>query len=137
MSAVPYHRPRRKAARHAPRRGLPGWVGWLALLAFGLRALVPLGFEPDARALAIEICHEGFPAGFFAHGAAGHGAPAGHTVTHCAFCNGTTPVPAYACAGLTLRAAPYAVALRELKPTSILSVPLAHTPQARAPPTVV
>ena len=136
MSAVPYHRHRRRTARHAPRRWLPGWAGWLALLAFGLRALVPLGFEPDARALSIEICHEGFPAGFFAHGAPRQGAPAGHTVTHCAFCNGTTPVSAYAFAGLTLRA-PYAVALRELEPTSILSVPLAHTPQARAPPTVV
>lgn len=134
MSGTPYKRRRQRTARHAPRRRLPGWAGWLALLAFGLRALVPLGFEPGTHSLAIEICHEGFPSGFFAHGGARHGAPAGRTVTHCTFCNGSTPAPAYSVAGLTLRAAD-AVALAEPEPASNFSVPLAYTPQARAPPT--
>ena len=134
MSGTPYNRRRLRTARHAPRRLLPGWAGWLALVAFGLRALVPLGFEPGTHSLAIEICHEGFPSGFFAHGGARHGTPAGRTVTHCTFCNGTTPAPAYALAGLTLRAAD-AVALAEPAPASNFSVPLAYTPQARAPPT--
>jgi len=134
VSGTPYNRRRLRTARHAPRRRLPGWAGWLALVAFGLRALVPLGFEPGTHSLAIEICHEGFPSGFFAHGGARHGTPAGRTVTHCTFCNGTTPAPAYALAGLTLRAAD-AVALAEPAPASNFSVPLAYTPQARAPPT--
>ncbi len=97
---------------------------------------MPLGFEPDAHSLAIEICHEGFPSGFFARGGARHGVPAGRTATHCTFCNGTTPAPAYALAGLTLRA-PDAVAPADSEPVSPFSVPLAYTPQARAPPTSV
>lgn len=123
-------------ARRVPRRGLTGWAGWLALIAFGLRALVPLGFDPAAHSLGIEICHQGFPAGFFAHGGARSGAPAHRTASHCTFCNGTTPAPAYVLTGLTLRT-PYAVALSEPEPAASLSVPLAYTPQARAPPTAV
>ncbi|MDA8348339.1 MAG: hypothetical protein M0038_05985 [Pseudomonadota bacterium] len=133
MSGVPNSNRWRRTVRHAPRRRLPGWAGWLALLAFGLRALVPLGFEPGTHSLAIQLCHEGFPSGYFAHGRAPHGAPAGRTSTHCTFCNGTTPAPAYALAGLTLRATD-AVALAEPAVASNFSVPLAYTPQARAPP---
>ena len=125
-------------ARRRTLRRLPGWIGWLALLAFGLRALVPLGFEPGGHSLSIVLCHEGFPAGFFAHGPLGHGShrSSGAGSSHCLFCNGTTPAPAYAFAGLVHHAA-YAVASTPLEPAS-LSIPrLAHTPQARAPPTDV
>jgi hypothetical protein len=134
VSGAPYNRRWRRTARPAPWRA--GWAGWAALFAFGLRALVPLGFEPGAHSLTLELCHEGFPSGFFTHRAVHHGAPVGRAEAHCTFCNGTTPAPAYAFPGLTLRAAD-AVMRVESEPDSILSAPLAYTPQARAPPTPV
>ncbi len=117
---------------------MPAWVGWLALAAFGLRALVPLGFEPGTHGLSIVLCHEGFPSGYFAHGGARHGAlGAGSSATnHCVFCNGTSPAPAYALASLVHRA-PYAVDLAMTQPPAPAGIRFAHIPQARAPPATV
>ncbi len=121
------------------RRRLPAWVGWLALLAFALRALVPLGFEPGAHGLSIQLCHEGFPSGFFGHRAAhrsAHGATGGAgSAGHCLFCNATSPAPAYALVHRIPRA-PYAVGLPAAQPTVSPGRQSAHIPPARAPPTV-
>ncbi len=121
-----------------PHRAVPAWIGWLALVAFGLRALVPLGFEPDAHALALVLCHEGFPSGFFSHRGAPRAAhrPQSGSDSHCLFCNSTSPAPAYALAGLIHRA-PFAIGLAPLLTPSVRVIRLAHTPQARAPPSVV
>lgn len=124
--------------RRSPRHTVPAWVGWLALAAFGLRALVPLGFEPGADGLSIVLCHEGFPAGYFAHGAAhrqerGAGA---RTDRHCLFCNSTSPAPAYALTSMVYRA-PYAVGLTAAQPLAPASIRFAHVPQARAPPALI
>lgn len=117
---------------------MPAWVGWLALAAFGLRALVPLGFEPSLHGLALVLCHEGFPSGYFAHGAARHGAAGAgsHASDHCVFCNGTSSAPAYALASLVHRA-PYAVELALTQPPAPADIRFAHIPQARAPPAAV
>ena len=117
---------------------MPAWVGWLALVPFGLRALVPLGFEPGTHGLSIVLCHEGFPTGYFAHGGALHGGQGAgsRAATHCVFCNGTSPAPAYALTSLVHRA-PYAVDLAFTQPPAPAGVRFAHIPQARAPPATV
>ena len=124
-----------RAARARGRR--PAWLGWLALLAFALRALVPLGFEPGAHGLSIQLCHEGFPSGFFAHGGAhrsAHGEPDGAgSARHCLFCNGTSPAPVYALVHRSPRA-PFAIGLPALQPAVCPGRHGAHIPQARAPP---
>lgn len=111
------------------------WIGWLALVLFGLRALVPVGFEPGTHATSIVLCHEGFPAGFFSHGKARHGAHgAGSASTaHCLFCNGTSPAPPYQLASL-IQHVPYTIGLVLIRSPSLRLIRLTHTPQARAPP---
>lgn len=115
----------------------PVWLGWLALLAFALRALVPLGFEPGAHGLSIQLCHEGFPSGFFGHGGAhrsAHGEPGGAgSASHCLFCNGTSPAPASALVHRIPRA-PYAIGVQAVPPAVSPGRHCAHIPQARAPP---
>ncbi len=108
----------------------------LALLGFGLRALVPLGFEPAHGSLSLVLCHKGFPARFFSHGrgATGHGRAGGpRRDVHCAFCNGTSPAPALIFAGIP-RITPVAIGIVGIPEFSSQSVRLAHIPQARAPP---
>ena len=120
------------------RRAVPGWIGWLALAAFGLRALVPLGFDLSTHTLSIVLCHEGFPSGFFAQGAVHHG-PGGagsNSSSHCLFCSSTSPAPAYRLAGLTHRA-PFTVALVPSESPTPALARGAHVPQARAPPASV
>lgn len=117
------------------RRTAPGWIGWLALAAFGLRALVPLGFDLGPHALSIVLCHEGFPSGYFGHGAAHHGGGSSAS-SHCLFCSSTSPAPAYRLAGLTHRA-PFTVGLVPIEPPPPARVRFAHVPQARAPPASV
>lgn len=123
------------ARRSASRRTVPGWAGWLVLAAFGLRALVPLGFEPGSHSLSLVLCHEGFPAGFFAHGATPHGAHhAGSSASaHCLFCNGTSPAPAYRLASLIHRT-PLAIGVPRAQPLAPADIRFAYIPQARAPP---
>lgn len=109
----------------------------LALLGFGLRALIPIGFEPAHGSLSLVLCHEGFPARFFSplRGTVSHGGHAGTGVhdSHCAFCNGTSPAPAFSLAAIAgIR--PVAIGLIGFFQSSSRSVPLAHIPQARAPP---
>ncbi|MGC8522027.1 MAG: hypothetical protein ACP5PN_09235 [Steroidobacteraceae bacterium] len=141
MSTAAYSTRRRGAARRfRPRRAAPGWVGWLALTAFGLRALVPLGFDPNPHTLSIVLCHQGFPAGFFTHGAPPPGARGGRggegSSAHCLFCSSTSPAPPYTLAGVIHRAF-YAVDLSPLRPPLLRGIRLAYTPQARAPPSPV
>lgn len=109
----------------------------LALLGFALRALIPVGFEPANGSLSLALCHEGFPAQFFSHGQ-GRAAHGGHAGTgthgsHCTFCNGASPAPAFSFAGLP-RIAPVAIGFVSFVQSSSQSVRLAHIPQARAPP---
>ena len=132
MSGAAYSTRRRGAAR----RAVPGWVGWLALAAFGLRALVPLGFDPDPHTLSIVLCHQGFPTGFFAHHGARGARGAEGSAAHCLFCSSTSPAPPYTLAGLIHRAI-YAVDLSPLRPPLLRGMRLAYTPQARAPPSPV
>ena len=117
---------------------MPGWIGWLALAAFGLRALVPLGFDLSTQTLSIVLCHEGFPSGFFGQGEGHHGTGGGGSgaSSHCLFCSSTSPAPAYRLAGLTHRA-PFIVALVPSEAPAPALARCAHVPQARAPPASV
>ncbi len=121
-----------------PRRTVPVWIGWLALATFGLRALVPLGFDLSTHTLSIVLCHEGLPSALFGQGA-GHGARGGAgsgSSSHCLFCSSTSPAPAYRLAGLTHRA-PFTVALVPHESPTPALIRCAHVPQARAPPASV
>lgn len=114
---------------------MPAWAAVLAILAFGLRGLIPVGFEPADGSLAIVLCHEGFPAQFFSHAVPKGKSTGGRSAhgTHCAFCNGTSPAPAFAVAALA-HVAPVSIGVVALAESSVQSVRLAHIPQARAPP---
>jgi len=129
----------RLGAAPAPRAAR-GWLAALALLAFGLRALVPLGFEPASGAVALVMCHEGFPADFFRHGARRHrmGAPRtpSPSDSHCLFCNSVSPAPANALTALVLPVLP-AIAPPEVHAPLLRGLKRGHTPQARAPPPLV
>lgn len=113
----------------------------LALAGFALRALIPVGFEPANGSLSLVLCQEGFPAQFFSHGrrSAPHGRTSGHggQESHCAFCNGASPAPAFSCLPTIARVAPVAIGVVGVFTPSTHSVRLSHTPQARAPPRLV
>ncbi len=127
----------RWARRPGRRRGLPGWAGALALLAFGLRSLVPIGFEPAPGTLSIVLCQEGFPAQDFSQGKAAHDGRGSGSAggAHCAFCNGTSPAPAYTLADIA-RGVPPAIGVVSVSESALDSIRPAHTPQARAPPAI-
>ncbi len=135
---IPSRRRSRLGSARPSRGAVPGWFAALALLAFGLRALVPLGFEPASGAVGLVLCHQGFPAGFFRHGARQHrvGAPRSTADSHCLFCNSVSPAPANALTALTLRA-PLAIATVEVRTQFFRGISRRHTPQARAPPRLV
>lgn len=111
---------------------------WVVLLAFVLRALIPIGFMPAADGtLSLKICAEGFPAALLDAAARGHAAAsgAGHhpREDHCPFCGASTPAPgplfmALACATWVV------IATVVLAVSSCSLVSLLHLPQARAPP---
>lgn len=109
----------------------------LALLGFALRVLIPLGFEPAHGSLSLVLCHEGFPARFFSHGRGtalhAHGAGGSRGDAHCAYCNGTSPAPAFSLPSL-VRTAPVAIGVVSFLESSAASVRLTHVPQARGPP---
>jgi hypothetical protein len=136
-------RPRYLGARsYAPfiarGRGSRAQLMWVVLLAFALRALIPIGFMPAADGtLSLTICDEGFPAGLLppaAHGRTTAGA-AGHRSQedHCPFCGASTPAPgplfaALACVvWVAIETVALVVSCRAL-------IRLLHVPQARAPP---
>lgn len=112
---------------------------WVVLLAFALRALIPIGFMPAADGtLSLTICDEGFPAGLL-QPAHGHAAPAGaghHShEDHCPFCGASTPAPgplfvALACVVWV------AIATVALVVSCPALISLLHLPQARAPPAI-
>lgn len=112
----------------------------LALLGFGLRALIPIGFEPADGSLSLVLCHEGFPAYFFSgeRGAVARGGHAGGGArdAHCLFCNAATPVPACFPASIA-RIAPISIGIVTFIESPAQSVRSAHIPQARAPPRLV
>ncbi len=125
----------RNLRRFAPRRAAPAWIAALALLAFSLHGLIPLGFMPAGGSLV--LCHEGFPAHFFSHGAPSHGKQGGGARDgHCFFCGGSSSAPAFTLAGIA-RIAPVSIGVVRFPESSDQSVRLAHTPQARAPPHLV
>lgn len=104
------------------------------ILAFGLRALIPLGFEPAHRSLGLALCHQGFPAHFFSHGGPSHGKPGeGGRDSHCLFCSAGSPAPAFPLASLA-RITPLSIGLVPLTESSLPGIRRAHIPQARAPP---
>ncbi len=120
--------------RCAPRRVAPARIAALALLAFSLRGLIPLGFMPAQGSLGVVLCHEDFPAHFFSHGAPSRGKPgSGERDSHCLFCGGTSPAPAFTLAGIA-RITPVSIGVARFSESFEESVRPTHTPQARAPP---
>lgn len=122
-------------------RGSRARITWVVLLAFALRALIPIGFMPAADGtLSLKICGEGFPAALLDPAAHGHAAAtgAGHHSheDHCPFCGASTPAPgplfmALACVvWVVIATAALAVSSRSL-------IRLLHLPQARAPPAAI
>lgn len=133
MTGRCYRSPGPDPRRGPPRGGVPSWVALLALFAFGLRGLIPVGFEPADGSLAVVLCHQGFPAQFFAHGK-----PAPHTGgtdrdSHCLFCSAGGSAPSSPLPTVAYRA-PVAIGLVSFSQPSLQTVRLAHVPQARAPP---
>ena len=116
----------------------------LALLAFSLRALIPVGFMPAADGtLSLMICPGGFPPQLLAQqkpmsGSMGSPMPhrQGHGLMDDGFCVFTT---GFSCAPppLILATLYLLLALIAIVLTSMVAPPvirLVHTPQARAPP---
>jgi hypothetical protein len=113
----------------------------IMLVAFALRALIPVGFMPSSeRPFSLEICWEGLPAGAMDMGSMDMGSMGHHHSgssahsEHCVF--GT------ACGAGPLSHLPLlsdvseARQLRAVELVSLAStVHLVHLPQARAPPT--
>lgn len=117
----------------------------LALLAFALRALIPIGFMPAADGtLSLIICPGGFPPQLLAHektmpeGAGRHmpGGHQGHGIMEGGFCLFTTgfssaPPPLILAALFRIVAIIAAIVTSISAPTGIRRV---RIPQARAPP---
>lgn len=115
---------------------MPAWVAVLALLAFGLRGLIPVGFEPAHGSFTLVLCHEGFPAHFFSHGAPSHSKHSGNGAgdSHCPFCNAASPAPTTSYGALAV-VSPVSILAVRFSESPAQRVRLAHTPhQARAPP---
>lgn len=134
---------------------------WAALLAFALRALIPLGFMPAGDgSLSLMICPGGLPAGLLLGQSMGRMTgqgmapgmgkptplsggtqmprqqPRGHGSTEDGYCTFTTgfssaPPPMLLAALLLLVSLVTVGAVAVLAPTGIR---LVHLPQARAPP---
>lgn len=123
-----------------------------ALLAFGLRALIPLGFMPAADgSFSLMICPDGLPSGFLPAGKSaalpgGMGMPTGmggplhqghgHGDTddgHCSFCAGFSAAPP-----LQLLAVLFLLLASIVVITETIAAPAGigrvRIPQARAPP---
>lgn len=108
------------------------------LLAFALRAMIPIGFTPaDDGTLSLKICTEGFPAALpdaAAHGpAAASGAGRRVREDHCPFCGASTPAPGpisvvSACVAWVV------IGTVALAAGACSLISLLHLPQARAPP---
>jgi len=134
------------------RRNVRSRLALCALLAFGLRALIPLGFMPAADgSFSLMICPDGMPAGFLpASNSVGMpggmampgamGSPLhqghGHGDTddgHCTFCAGFSAAPP-----LQLLAALFLLVASIVVITETIAAPASigriHIPQARAPP---
>lgn len=124
------------------------------LLAFALRALIPLGFMPASDgSLSVMLCPAGLPAGLLESqsvrtampmaGGAGMAMPAhqqhGHGLMDVAYCVYTTgfssaPPPLLLAALLLLLSCVVVITVAVLAPAGIR---LVHLPQARAPPAAV
>lgn len=120
---------------------------WAVLLAFALRALIPLGYMPAGDgSLSLMICPGGLPAGLLA--GVGKSMPMsggmqmpqpphhGHDLASDAYCAFTTgfssaPPPLLLAALLLSLSLAAAIAVTVWAPAGIR---LVHLPQARAPP---
>lgn len=108
-----------------------------ALLAFALRALIPIGFMPATDgSLSLTMCMDGMPAGLLSgHRLAQHPGH-GHGVTendHCGFCTGFSAAPpSQLLAALVLLLA--VIAIVAVTMAAPVDGRLVHLPQARAPP---
>jgi len=116
-----------------------------ALLAFGLRALIPFGFMPAGDGtFSLMICPAGFPPALLPHAQTMPGAmgmpmphsPSGHgesEYAHCIFTTGfsAAPPPLLLATLLLLIGAVTAIAVVVSAPAGVRRV---HIPQARAPP---
>jgi hypothetical protein len=132
-----------------PGRAARARLVFAILLAFALRAVIPLGFMPaEDGSLSLMICPAGFPAALLAgksmpmsdgmpmpaHQQPGQGA--GHGATddgYCAFTTGfsSAPPPLLLAVLFLLLSCVAIVAVTVLAPAGIR---LVHVPQARAPP---
>lgn len=122
----------------------------LFLLVLGLRALIPVGFEPAADGtFSLTVCPHGFPPGLLPqqemmHDGTGMPMPQPHHQGHgdadgdsyCAFTTGfsSAPAPLLVVAPELLIACLGVVFTRVSAPAGIR---LVHIPQARAPPAPV
>lgn len=134
-----------------PSRTIRARLAFVALLAFGLRALIPVGFMPSSDgSLSLMICPGGLPAGLLPDTrmsdsggmrmSGGMQMPAhqhpGHSLLdegYCAFTTGfsSAPPPLLLAAALLLLSFVAVVSSTVLPPGGIR---LVHLPQARAPP---
>lgn len=104
------------------------------LLAFLVRAVVPVGFMPASdQPFSIEICPEGFPAHLLAQSLHHHHGGAHWGAEHCVFgsaCAGGPlshhPLLTHAASAMFVFAAPRVAAA--------IPVRLVHLPQVRGPP---
>lgn len=134
-----------------PDRTTRARLVWAVLLAFALRALIPIGFMPAADgSLALMICPAGFPAGLLpgkstpmsdgvqisggmrmpAHQHPGHGLV---DEGYCTFTTGfsSAPPPLLLVALFLLLSCIAVITVTVLAPAGVRRV---HLPQARAPP---
>ena len=136
-----------------PRRATRARLVSLALLAFALRALLPLGFMPAGDGtLSLMICPGGLPAGLLGGQAMGRSTDQGMPMSggmrmpahrhpghglmdegYCAFTTGfsSAPPPLLLIALLLLLSCAAIIVMTVLAPGGIR---LVHLPQARAPP---
>ena len=108
----------------------------LMLAAFAARALITPGFMPaDGRALALEICPEGFPAQLLPHAAHRHHHH-GTGSDHCVFAGACPTGPA---SQLPVLAAAHLVERATIPPLVAPTDPVrvVYLPQPRAPPAAV
>lgn len=143
-----------------PGRRTRGRLLCAVVLAFALRALIPLGFMPASDGtLSLMICPAGFPAGLLHDQGTGHGiamfggtgmpqqqrpAPshgAGHGQglmgdAYCAFTTGFSPAPPPLLL-VVLSLVLSCVAVVTVTVLASAGIRLVHLPQARAPPAPV
>jgi len=110
-------------------------IASVLLLAFAVRALVPVGFMPgNGRPLSIEICPEGFPVQLLGQAADHHHGGSNWHAEHCVFGSACTSGPI---AEFPFLNSPVVAELAAATPciSPAIVVRLVYLPRARGPPT--